>query len=128
MNTIKPFLYIGLGGMIGSIARYALHLLISSRTLTLFPWGTLVVNVSGCLLIGLLVGLESRNGLINEPLKWLLITGFCGGFTTFSTFSMEGLGLLHQQQIGSYLGYTLGSLVVGLFATYMGYTFVRWIV
>lgn len=128
MNLIKPFLYVGLGGLLGSMARYALHLLISSRNLSVFPWGTFAVNISGCLLIGLLVGLETRHELISDPLKWLLITGLCGGYTTFSTFSIEGLGLLHQEQYASFFGYIAGSVVLGLLATFLGYTVVRWLV
>jgi CrcB protein len=125
MNLIKPFLLIGLGGMIGSISRYALQMLISGRTFNLFPWGTFTVNITGCLLIGLLVGLESRHGLISDPAKWLLITGFCGGFTTFSTYSIEGLGLLEQQQYLLFFGYAGGSVVAGLLATFIGYSIVR---
>jgi len=125
MNLIKPFLYVGLGGMLGSMARYALHLLISGRSLSAFPWGTFTVNITGCLLIGVLVGLESRHVIINDPLKWLLITGLCGGFTTFSTFSIEALGLLHQQQYVSFFGYTVGSVLLGLLATFLSYSLVR---
>jgi len=121
---IKPFLYVGLGGMLGSMARYALHLLISSRSLSVFPWGTFTVNITGCLLIGVLVGMESRHVIINDPLKWLLITGFCGGFTTFSTFSIEALGLFHQQQYISFFGYTVGSVLLGMLATFLSYSIV----
>ncbi len=127
MNLIKPFLYVGIGGMLGSMARYLLHLIISSRYVSVFPWGTFTVNLAGCLLIGLLVGLESRHVLINDPLKWLLITGLCGGFTTFSTFSIEGLGLIHQEQYLSYFGYAAGSVVLGLLATYIGFMMIKWL-
>ena len=125
MNFIKPFLYVGIGGLLGSMARYALHLLISSRSLSVFPWGTFTVNITGCLLIGVLVGLESRHVIINDPLKWLLITGLCGGFTTFSTFSIEGLGLLQQQQYVYFIGYTVGSVLLGMLATFLSYSLVR---
>lgn len=128
MNILKPILFIGVGGFLGSIARYGLHLLISSRSAMVFPWGTFTVNISGCLLIGILVGLETRHELINDPLKWLLITGFCGGFTTFSTYSVEGLALLHEQQFGIFLGYTLGSVVVGILATFLGFSLMRWLI
>ena len=128
MNILKPILFIGVGGFLGSIARYGLHLLISSRSAMVFPWGTFTVNISGCLLIGILVGLETRHELINDPLKWLLITGFCGGFTTFSTFSVEGLALLHDQQFGIFFGYTFGSVIIGLLSTLMGYGLINWFV
>lgn len=125
MNLIKPFLYVGIGGLMGSMARYALHLLISSKSPSVFPWGTFTVNIVGCLVIGILVGLESRHILINDPLKWLLITGLCGGFTTFSTFSVEALGLLHQQQYLSFFAYTAGSVLLGILATFLSYSMVR---
>ena len=128
MILIKPFLYVGIGGLVGSMARYALHLLISSRNLSVFPWGTFTVNIAGCLLIGLLIGLESRHVIISDPLKWLLITGLCGGFTTFSTFSIESLGLLHQQHYTSFVAYTAGSVVLGLLATFLGYSLMKWLV
>jgi CrcB protein len=127
MDLIKPFFFVGIGGLLGSMSRYALHLLISSRSLSVFPWGTFTVNISGCLLIGLLVGLESRHILVNDPLKWLLITGLCGGYTTFSTFGIEGMSLLHQQQYLPFLAYTIGSVAVGIAATILGYGLVRWL-
>lgn len=128
MNILKPILFIGAGGFLGSIARYGLHLLISSRSQVAFPWGTFTVNVLGCLIIGVLVGLETRQQLVADPLKWLLITGFCGGFTTFSTFSAEGLALLHEQQFEIFFGYTLGSVAIGLLSTFMGFSLIRWLV
>jgi CrcB protein len=128
MEFLKPVLFIGAGGFLGSIARYSLHLLISSRSLATFPWGTFTVNIIGCLLIGILVGLETRHELINEPLKWLLITGFCGGFTTFSTFSIEGLALLNEHQFGVFFGYAIGSVVIGILATFLGYGLIRWLI
>ena len=127
MNLLKPFIYVGIGGMLGSMARYALHLLISGRSLSVFPWGTFAVNITGCLLIGILVGLESRSVLTADPMKWLLITGLCGGYTTFSTFGIEGMGLLHQQHYLPFFTYTIGSVVLGLLATFLGYGLVRWL-
>ncbi len=125
MELLRPFFFVGIGGLLGSIARYGLHLLISSRSLTVFPWGTLVVNITGCLIIGLLVGLESRMVLTSDPMKWLLITGLCGGFTTFSTYSIEGMSLLHQQQYLLFFAYMVGSMVLGLLATFLGYGLIR---
>jgi CrcB protein len=127
MEILRPFLFVGIGGLMGSVARYGLHLLISSRSLSVFPWGTFTVNIAGCLLIGLLVGLESRNVLVSDPFKWLLITGICGGFTTFSTYSIEGISLLNQQQYLPFFAYTAGSVVVGLLATFLGYELMRWV-
>ena len=127
MDLLKPFIFVGIGGLLGSVGRYAIHLLISSRSLSIFPWGTFLVNITGCLLIGILVGLESRNVLTSDPMKWLLITGLCGGYTTFSTFGIEGMGLLQQQQYVPFFAYTIGSVVLGLSATLLGYGMVKWL-
>jgi CrcB protein len=128
MSILKPILYIGAGGFLGSIARYGIQTVFSTKWPVIFPWGTFSVNIAGCLIIGLLVGLETRHQLVDDPLKWLLITGFCGGFTTFSTYSLEGLGLLNQHQYGLFLGYTLGSVILGILATLLGFSLIRWLV
>lgn len=82
------------GGAVGSVCRY----LLSSVHMASFPWGTLTVNVLGSLLIGLLAGLSGR-GLLSPELKLLLVTGFCGGFTTFSTFANESFGMMKAGEV-----------------------------
>lgn len=108
-------LLVGIGGGIGSILRYFLQ-----RTLNVsFPYGTLLVNIAGCLLIGLLWGIFTRH--IDEHRRLLLVTGFCGGFTTFSTFTYEGVQMLMENRWMVFLLYTFLSVVAGLAATYFGY-------
>ena len=108
-------LLVGVGGGIGSILRYLLQ-----RTLNVnFPYGTLLVNLAGCLLIGLLWGLFTRH--IDEQRRLLLVTGFCGGFTTFSTFSYEGVEMIMESRWMVFIFYTFLSVVAGLAATYFGY-------
>ena len=108
-------LLVGLGGAAGSILRY-----LCQRSLNLnFPYGTLLVNISGCLLIGLLWGLFTRH--IDEQRRLLLVTGFCGGFTTFSTFTYEGVQMLMENRWVIFALYTTLSIVLGLLATYLGY-------
>lgn len=108
-------LLVGIGGGMGSILRYFLQ-----RTLNVsFPYGTLLVNIAGCLLIGLLWGIFTRH--IDEHRRLLLVTGFCGGFTTFSTFTYEGVQMLMENRWMVFLLYTFLSVVAGLAATYFGY-------
>lgn len=122
---LKSLLYVGLGGFIGSMARYAIYLLIGTRWSLIFPWGTFTVNILGSLLIGILIGLSYRGGLLSDSLRLFLITGFCGGFTTFSTFSMEGMNLLQQGHTSQFVSYSMGSVVLGIAAVFIGFQLSR---
>ena len=90
---MKQILLVALGGGVGAVCRYGLSLLpISAK----FPWGTLLANLAGALIIGFLAGCAARVSHFPPELNLLLKTGFCGGFTTFSTFSLESLTLLEK--------------------------------
>ena len=89
-----------LGGACGSVARYLLSKLVQDNALSNFPFGTMTVNILGCLLIGMVYGLAENNISISPALKLLLTVGFCGGFTTFSTFMNESLSLLRADSYG----------------------------
>jgi CrcB protein len=115
---MKHLLLVGLGGFLGSMGRYALSAWIGAlHPSSSFPWGTFCVNVGGCLLIGLLYGLSERASFFTLELRYLLITGFLGGFTTFSAFSIETLNLWQRGDwmLGS--AYAAGSVVLGVLAT-----------
>lgn len=117
---IKGFLIVGLGGAIGSMLRYAVQKIFQAQSAAAFPTGTLLVNISGCFLIGILWGIVSRSLSWNEEMKLLLMTGFCGGFTTFSAFTLEGIGLLKENKTALFLVYLTASVVGGLLATFIG--------
>ena len=117
---IKNILLAGLGGGAGSIARYLCQRWVSIYYPHSFPWGTFAVNVTGCFLIGLFWGLSFKSFENNEQWKLLLIPGLCGGFTTFSAFTLEGISLMKEQKLALFFLYIGGSVVSGLLATYIG--------
>ena len=117
---IKMMLLAGTGGFLGTCLRFLTGRLCTALGATLFPWATLVVNVVGSFVIGVLFGAAERTSLITTAMNALLITGFCGGFTTFSSFSHDMLGLIEQRQYHYFALYTLLSLVLGLVMVWAG--------
>ncbi len=117
---IKTIFLVGIGGAAGSICRYLTSVFISKNYPSSFPFATFTANILGCLIIGLLFGLFEKQHLVNPDLKFLLITGFCGGYTTFSTFSSENLALLHAGNYVSAITYMLTSVIIGVFAVWAG--------
>ncbi|WP_194778124.1 fluoride efflux transporter CrcB [Pararhodonellum marinum] len=116
----SALLLVGLGGMIGSVLRYLSFYFLTKWIPSSFPWGTFTANVLGCLLIGLVFGLSDRVSWITPEWRLFLATGICGGYTTFSTFSMENLRFLQTGQYGLFIGYSLGSFLLGLLAVLSG--------
>jgi CrcB protein len=121
---MKELLLVCIGSFFGGGARYLVSKAVQSLLAVSFPWGTMTVNVLGCFLIGLLSGL-SFGGQISPTTKLVLVTGFCGGFTTFSTFMNENLIFGREGAMLSAILYTLGSLVLGLIAVVIGYQIVK---
>ena len=117
---MRPLLFVGIGGGVGSILRYLLQVFAGRHIPIAFPMGTFLVNFSGCFLIGIFYSLASRYTGFNPEWRLFLITGICGGFTTFSTFSYDGLMLLKQGSYLYFLLYVIGSVVLGLLATFAG--------
>lgn len=112
---MTPLLFIAIGGAAGSVLRYAVQKALNAS----FPAGTLLVNVLGCFLIGLLWALANKG--MDEQKRLLLMTGFCGGFTTFSAFSLEGLTMITAGRWAAFFIYTVCSVAFGLLATFAGF-------
>ncbi len=111
---------VGVGGMVGSIARYLVAEFFRARLPLGFPYGTLTVNIVGCFLIGVVLGVVGRWSGISMELRLLLATGFCGGFTTFSSFAYEVIELIGAHRIGVAVAYVAGSVGAGVGATLLG--------
>ena len=121
---MKELLLVCMGSFFGGGARYLVGKAVQSWLAVSFPLGTMAVNVIGCFLIGLLSGL-SLGGQISPSTKLILVTGFCGGFTTFSTFMNENLLLGREGAMLSAVLYTLASVGLGLIAVILGYQIVK---
>jgi CrcB protein len=115
---------LSLGGVLGVNARYWLGLVITRRTGPQFPWATFVINVTGSFLIGFLTMILAR-WLPHPNIRLMVITGFLGGYTTFSTFAFESLTLWERGERGLSCGYMAGSLAVGFLAVTLGVSLAR---
>lgn len=113
-------LLVGLGGAVGSIGRYLCQRWVNEYYQHSFPLATFLVNITGCLLIGILFALGEKANILSQSARLLLITGFCGGFTTFSTFAFENMHLLRTSDHLYFLLYAFGSVVLGIAAVYAG--------
>jgi CrcB protein len=122
---MRTLLLIGLGGGIGSILRYLTSVVIQKYYATVFPLATLVVNILGCLLIGIIMGLLEKNQVNDSAMKWLLVTGFCGGFTTFSAFGYENIRLLQNGNVFLPFVYISASIILGLGSVWIGFILVK---
>jgi fluoride exporter len=118
---LKNVLLIGLGGFIGSVARYFVSLLNLSVNFLSIPFGTLLVNITGSFVIGFLYGIAEKSTILTTQWRLFLMVGLCGGFTTFSSFASENLVLMHNGQIFSLLLYTGLSIFMGFLAVWLGF-------
>lgn len=117
---LRSLLLVGLGGAVGSIARYFISRVISMRYTLSFPLATFMINIVGCLLIGLLFGYVQKNNTQQSDMWLVLATGFCGGFTTFSAFALENVNLLKGQLSITALLYIAASVVIGILLCRLG--------
>jgi CrcB protein len=123
---MTPYLLVGLGGGLGAMLRYGYGGLAGRLWRSDFPHGTMVINIVGSLAMGLLVGILARTlPAGQENIRLFLAVGVLGGFTTFSTFSLDTIAMMERGQVGPALFYVLGSVVVGIAALYAGLLIVR---
>lgn len=115
---IKNFLLIGLGGALGSILRYGTGMVIGNRV---FPLATFIINITGSFVIGLVIAYSLKNEWFSQHWKLFLATGICGGFTTFSTFSLENIELLQQGKWSLFALYSIGSLALGILSAWLAF-------
>lgn len=112
--------WVGAAGFLGAVARYQLDGLIERHNRGTFPWGTLVVNLSGCFVLGLLSTLLAGRFVADPTLRIALTVGFLGAYTTFSTFSLQAVRLTQGGALAQAVGYVVASVVIGLAAAWAG--------
>ncbi len=115
---LKNFLLVFIGGGLGSGFRYILSKYLNASTL--IPYGTLIANIGGSLILGIALGWAIRTNNLNTPVNLLISVGFCGGFTTFSTFSFENYAFLKSGDYLPFLLYFFGSLLIGILSIIIG--------
>src|SRR5699024_2639191 len=123
---LQSVLIVGIGGFLGSIGRYLISYLIKQQWPFPFPFGTITVNLLGSLLIGIIMALSLTEN-IGQQMRLLLATGFCGGFTTFSTFSFAFFSLLQKEHSGYAFLYAGASLMLGLLFVWLGFSLGKFI-
>lgn len=122
---MKQILFVGLGGAVGSILRYFGSIITLKYYSASFPLATFIINVAGCFMAGLIFGLTTQETTEVQNLRLLLLTGFCGGFTTFSAFALENVRLMNSGNATTAIMYTIASIAAGLVAVWIGLLITR---
>ncbi len=117
---LKPILIVGFGGFIGTVARFLISRYFQHNFTSVFPWDTFIVNIVGCLLIGMIYGFSEKGDFLSSDVRLFLTVGICGGFTTFSALSNDAFLLLRQEEWVRFAFYTSFSFFLGLLAVYAG--------
>src|SRR5687767_7966880 len=124
MNLYQLML-VGAGGFLGSVLRYITSKAIDAKMYSVFPYGTLLVNVAGSFILGMIYVIALKRSGDSENIRLFLGAGFCGGFTTFSAFALENFRLMEQRLIGTSVLYIGTSLVLGLLGLWAGITLIK---
>ena len=119
-NKMKILLIVGTGSFAGGILRYLTGILLQRMTQSVYPYGTLTANIIGCFLIGIFFGIAEKGNILTPEWRIFLTTGLCGGFTTFSTFSLDALHLMNDRGIITALAYIGISIFIGILFTFSG--------
>ena len=119
-SRMKELMLVFIGGGSGSVVRYMLGMVVSRMVVSAFPYGTLLVNIIACMVLGAVVAMADERQLLHAPARLLLTVGFCGGFSTFSTYSLETLQLLQRGQYAMAALYAAGSVVLCIGAIGVG--------
>ncbi|RIH65355.1 fluoride efflux transporter CrcB [Mariniphaga sediminis] len=122
---LRTVMLVGAGGFIGSVMRYLLHYYVEKGLASTFPWGTLIANVVGSFIIGMVFALAEKGNLMNAEWRIFLAVGICGGFTTFSSFAYNNFTMIKEQALGSLLLNVGASLFFGILAVYLGIILIR---
>ncbi len=125
LALISKLLWIGFAGALGTLARYGLAGFVQRLTPVGFPWGTFVVNVTGCFLFGFIWMLTAERFIIDPQIRVVVLTGFMGAFTTFSTYIFETGQLTRDTEWFSAFGNVAGQTVIGFAALFIGFTIAR---
>lgn len=122
---VKSFIIAGIGGFLGSGTRFVISRYIQISSISVFPWGTFIVNILGSLLIGIFFGISEKGNFMSPEWRLFLTVGFCGGFTTFSSLSNDAFLLLQNKEFFRFACYSSVSFLLGLLAVFFGRTLIK---
>lgn len=122
---LRTILLVGTGGFIGSVMRYLVQVFIEKDLSSTFPYGTLVANIAGSFIIGIVFALADKGALMSSEWRMFLAVGICGGFTTFSSFAYNNFTLLKESAFVPFFINVFGSLFLGILAVYLGVLLIR---
>jgi CrcB protein len=122
---LKTILLVGTGGFIGSVMRYLVQVFVEKGLMSTFPYGTLIANVAGSFIIGMVFALAEKGSLLSAEWRIFLAVGVCGGFTTFSSFAYNNFTMLKEGATGQFFWNVGGSLFLGILAVYLGIILIR---